>query len=253
MGDSPPRLAHIQYAGKELRILAPYDADFVSELKKGTVSRRWDPRGKKWTLNMREREQALAIVRRHYQVSEDDQPAGEASAGTGLDHASFSVKPGDSVQVWTDGSCLGNPGPGAYAIIMTNGSGRTERMGGYRVTTNNRMELMGPIAALEALPAGCTVTIFSDSRYLVDSMTRGWATRWRANNWKKKPGGQVPNTDLWERLLRACEAHRVEFIWVKGHDSQPENERCNTMAVAFAGTAGLPADEGYTLSAPADH
>jgi ribonuclease HI len=150
-----------------------------------------------------------------------------------------------SVTIYTDGACIPNPGPGGYAAILIAGSKRKEITGGRRLTTNNRMEILAAIVALEALKWPCHVTLFSDSRYLVDTMMKGWAQRWRANGWKRNRKEPAVNTDLWERLLDICEKHEVAFVWVQGHAGDPENERCDLLAVAAAGIEGLPADIGY--------
>jgi ribonuclease HI len=124
-----------------------------------------------------------------------------------------------------------------------------ELSGGFRLTTNNRMELLAAILALEALKRPCQVTLYSDSKYLVDAMTLGWAHRWRANDWKRnKQGDRALNPDLWERLLEAAERHRVEFVWVRGHSGVTDNERCDELARQAAGRPDLPADEVYERS-----
>ena len=149
------------------------------------------------------------------------------------------------VTIYTDGACLGNPGPGGYGIILLYQGHKRELSGGYRKTTNNRMEIMAAIVGLEALKEKCRVTLFSDSEYLVKSMSRGWAQRWRADGWKRSKRQKVLNPDLWERLLRLCEHHDVEFSWVKGHAGASENRRCDHLAVQAAQQANLPDDEGY--------
>ncbi|MDH4367410.1 MAG: ribonuclease HI [Dehalococcoidia bacterium] len=149
------------------------------------------------------------------------------------------------VTIYTDGACLGNPGPGGYGIILLYQGHRREFSGGYRKTTNNRMEMMAAIAGLEALKEKCEVTLFSDSEYLVKTMSRGWARRWRANGWKRSKREKALNPDLWERLLQLCEHHEVQFSWVKGHTGTPENTRCDELAVQAAQQSDLPCDEGY--------
>ena len=148
------------------------------------------------------------------------------------------------VEVFTDGACLGNPGPGGYGVILKYGDRRKELSGGFRRTTNNRMELIGAIRALEALKQPCAVSLFSDSEYLVNSASKGWADNWRRNGWRRK-GIVVPNWDLWRRLLDLYEQHTVAFRWVEGHAGHVENERCDELAVAAAKTAGLEIDLGY--------
>jgi ribonuclease HI len=149
------------------------------------------------------------------------------------------------VTIHADGACLGNPGPGGYGIILLYQGHRRELSGGYRKTTNNRMEIMAAIAGLEALKEKCEVTLFSDSEYLVKAMSRGWARRWQANGWKRSKREKALNPDLWERLLQLCECHKVQFNWVKGHAGSPENTRCDELAVQAAQQPNLPCDEGY--------
>jgi ribonuclease HI len=151
----------------------------------------------------------------------------------------------DHVTVYTDGACNGNPGPGGYAAVLLGGGGRREVTGGRRLTTNNRMEMQAVIAALEALPGPCRATVHSDSQYVVEAMTKGWAARWRANGWRRNRTEFAVNTDLWGRLLDLCGTHDVAFVWVRGHAGDADNERCDQLAVAAAGGADLPADEGY--------
>lgn len=135
------------------------------------------------------------------------------------------------VEIFTDGACSGNPGPGGYGAILRVGEHVKEISGGDPATTNNRMELMGVIAALSALKYPCEVVLTTDSKYVADSVTKGWAKKWRANNWIKSDKKPALNADLWERLLNLLEVHRVEFRWVKGHAGHPENERCDELAV----------------------
>jgi ribonuclease HI len=148
------------------------------------------------------------------------------------------------VTVYTDGACIGNPGPGGYAAILISGGTRKEIVGGRRLTTNNRMEALAAIVALEALKWPCRVKVHSDSRYLVDAVMQGWARRWRDNGWKRG-GKDAINADLWERLLVLCEKHEVEFVWVPGHAGHLENERCDLLSVVAAQADDLPADIGY--------
>ena len=154
----------------------------------------------------------------------------------------------DDVTIYTDGACTGNPGPGGYGAVLRYGGRRLELSGGYRRTTNNRMELMGPIAGLERLNKRCRVTLYSDSKYVVDAMAKGWAKRWRAKAWIRNKKERAINPDLWERLLGLCEKHAVEFRWVRGHSGDPENERCDQLAVQAAHQRDLPVDEGYESS-----
>lgn len=138
------------------------------------------------------------------------------------------------VSIYTDGACKGNPGPGGYGAILVYGTVEKEFSGGEADTTNNRMELLGAIVALSALKEPCEVTLTSDSKYLVDSVTKKWVYGWRAKGWKKSDGKQALNIDLWERLLPLLETHDVTFNWIKGHAGHPYNERCDALAVGEA-------------------
>ncbi len=149
------------------------------------------------------------------------------------------------VTIYTDGACLGNPGPGGYAAILLYQGHRKELLGGYLRTTNNRMEIMAAIVGLEALKKKCEVTLYSDSEYLVKAMSRGWAQRWREKGWRRNKREKALNPDLWERLLQLCEYHEVKFNWVKGHAGTTENTRCDELAIQAAQQSNLPVDEGY--------
>lgn len=138
------------------------------------------------------------------------------------------------VEIYTDGACRGNPGHGGWGAILVYGGREKELSGGERETTNNRMELTGAIEALSCLKEPCEVTLTSDSKYLVDGITRGWAVSWREHGWKKSDRSPALNADLWERLLDLLDRHKVTFVWVKGHDGHPYNERCDKLATAFA-------------------
>jgi len=138
------------------------------------------------------------------------------------------------VYLYTDGACRGNPGKGGWGAILKYGRFTREMSGGEPMTTNNRMELLGAINGLEALKEPCKVYLTSDSKYLVDGITKGWARSWKAKNWKKADGKPALNPELWDRLLTLCDKHEVEFIWVKGHAGHPENERCDELATSFA-------------------
>lgn len=149
------------------------------------------------------------------------------------------------ITIYTDGACTGNPGPGGYGVVLIYDDHRRELSGGYRLTTNNRMELLGPIRGLEALNQTCRVTLYSDSQYVVHGVEKGWAQRWRSRGWMRNKREQAVNPDLWERLLNLCEQHHVEFRWVRGHNGDVENERCDQLAVQAAHGADLLVDEGY--------
>ena len=149
------------------------------------------------------------------------------------------------VTVYTDGSAIGNPGPGGYGVVMFTDDYRKELSGGFRHTTNNRMEILAAIKALEALNRPCHVTLHSDSRYVVDAIAKGWARKWRAKGWMRNKTESALNPDLWERLLALVEQHDVDFRWVRGHAGVAENERADRLAVSAAQGADLPPDEVY--------
>jgi len=138
------------------------------------------------------------------------------------------------VQIYTDGACLGNPGPGGWAAILEYNGKTKELSGGEAATTNNRMELMAAIAGLEALTERCAVTLTTDSRYVADGMGKGWAVSWRRNGWKKADKADALNPDLWQRLLDAAARHDVRFVWVRGHAGHAMNERCDALATGQA-------------------
>ena len=138
------------------------------------------------------------------------------------------------VEVQTDGACRGNPGKGGWGAVLVYNGREKELSGGEAETTNNRMELTAAIKALKQLREPCEVTLTSDSKYLIDAITKGWVYSWRAKNWKKSDGSKALNIDLWEELLPLLETHKVNFVWVKGHDGHPYNERCDKLATDFA-------------------
>ena len=137
------------------------------------------------------------------------------------------------IELYTDGACRGNPGHGGWAAILVWGSYKKELSGGERITTNNRMELLAAIYGLMALREPCEVTLYSDSRYLVDAINLGWMQGWRENGWRRGKE-ELKNPDLWQQLNSLLEKHRVEFVWVKGHNGHPYNERCDELACAAA-------------------
>ena len=139
-----------------------------------------------------------------------------------------------TVEIYTDGACRGNPGPGGWGAILVCGPAEKELSGGEKSTTNNRMELMGAIAAFEALKVPCEVTFTSDSKYVIDGLEKGWAVGWKKRGWKKSDGSAALNPDLWERLLKAIAPHQIRYVWVRGHNGHPYNERCDKLATAFA-------------------
>ncbi len=150
-----------------------------------------------------------------------------------------------NVTIYTDGACSGNPGPGGYGVVLLHGEKRKELSAGYRKTTNNRMEIMAAIAGLEALQKPCAVTIYTDSKYLMDSIEKGWAKRWQANGWMRNPKEKAVNIDLWERLLALCARHKVAFSWVKGHAGDTENERCDFLSTQAIRQPDLLTDINY--------
>ena len=137
------------------------------------------------------------------------------------------------VNIYTDGACRGNPGAGGWGAVLVYGAHEKELSGGEPMTTNNRMELLGAISALEALKEPCEVTLTSDSRYLTDAFLQGWVDAWRESGWRRGKE-ELKNPDLWERLYDLTKIHRVEFVWVKGHAGHEYNERCDRLATAFA-------------------
>jgi ribonuclease HI len=153
------------------------------------------------------------------------------------------------VTLYTDGGCINNPGPGGYGVVLLYNSNRKELSGGFRYTTNNRMEIYAAIAGLTALKEPCRVTVFSDSQYLVHAIQKGWALRWRENGWRRNNKEKAINPDLWEKLLSLCEIHDVEFKWVRGHAGESENERCDELAKAAASGSNHPVDENYERTA----
>lgn len=138
------------------------------------------------------------------------------------------------VDIYTDGACRGNPGKGGFGAILVYEGHEKEISGGEKETTNNRMELMAAITALELLKEPCEVTLTSDSKYMIDSITLGWAKSWKARGWKKADKSPALNPDLWERLLSLLDMHKVSFVWVRGHNGHPYNERCDKLATTFA-------------------
>ncbi|MEE1238544.1 MAG: ribonuclease HI [Acutalibacteraceae bacterium] len=137
------------------------------------------------------------------------------------------------IDIFTDGACSGNPGPGGWGAVLRYNGAEKELSGGEKQTTNNRMELTAVIKALEALKEPCEVRLVTDSKYVADGIGKGWAESWRKNNWRKADKKPALNPDLWEKLLDLLNVHKVEIEWVKGHAGHPENERCDRLAVEF--------------------
>ena len=136
-----------------------------------------------------------------------------------------------TVYIFTDGACSGNPGPGGWGAVLRYNTSEKELSGGEKETTNNRMELTACIEALKILKEPCRVEVITDSQYVVNGITKGWAESWRRNGWKKADKKPALNSDLWELLLEQCERHEVNFNWIKGHAGHEENERCDRLAV----------------------
>lgn len=151
----------------------------------------------------------------------------------------------DEITIYSDGACLGNPGRGGYGTVMLFGEHRKELQQGYRLTTNNRMELLGAIAGLESLSRPCTVDLYSDSTYVVNAMSKGWLTGWQKRGWRTSSKQAVKNQDLWQRMVEVAVKHVVRWHWVKGHSGDPENERCDALAVEAANGAELLEDRGF--------
>lgn len=150
------------------------------------------------------------------------------------------------ITIYTDGGSINNPGPGGYGAVIIEGDGQLEYCGGFSLTTNNRMELMGCIVALQKLEQrDKPITLYSDSSYVVNGIVKGWAKSWRKNGWIKSDKKPAVNPDLWEKLLELVEPLAINFKWVKGHAGNPLNERCDELAVASARRGGLPEDVGY--------
>lgn len=172
--------------------------------------------------------------------SNGGQPAGatksSAPAGT----------PANAIVIYTDGGAINNPGPGGYGIVIIDGGKRREISGGYRLTTNNRMEMTACIVALqEVIEQGRPIVLYSDSSYLVNGVEKGWARSWKKRGWRKSDGAPALNPDLWKQLLDLLDQGEVELRWVRGHAGNELNERCDQLAVASARKNGLPADREY--------
>ncbi|MEJ2643061.1 MAG: ribonuclease HI [Desulfosarcinaceae bacterium] len=165
----------------------------------------------------------------------------EANGPKGLQKSSD----GNQVIVYTDGGATDNPGPGGYGVVIEAPGGPYELSAGYRCTTNNRMELTAAIVGLKWFKKPSNILLYTDSRYLVDGITKGWAKKWRANNWMRTKSEPALNADLWKQLLEECERHRVEFRWVKGHAGISGNERCDQLSVEARERGKLLEDRGY--------
>jgi ribonuclease HI len=149
------------------------------------------------------------------------------------------------IVIFTDGGVINNPGPGGYGVVLRTQGGRRELSGGFRRSTNNRMELWACIEGLRALKEPSSVVLYSDSKYVVNGISKGWVERWHANGWMRDNQHPVENSDLWQELMTWCNRHDVEFRWVRGHAGNPDNERCDQLASKMALSKGLPPDKGF--------
>ena len=149
------------------------------------------------------------------------------------------------VTIFTDGGCDPNPGPGGYGVVLLYSMYRKEISGGFRLTTNNRMEIFAAIKGLELLKEPCDVTLYSDSTYLVNAITQNWVVKWKSKGWWRNNKERAINIDLWEQLLPMLEKHNVTFTWIKGHAGNRENERCDHLSMSALQRKDLPVDEGY--------
>ena len=147
-----------------------------------------------------------------------------------------------NVEIFTDGACSGNPGKGGYGVILKYNGAVKELSEGFILTTNNRMEILAAVKGLELLKEPCNVKLYSDSKYLVDSVNQGWIIKWQKNNWYRTKNEKAKNVDLFKRLLAQLERHKVEFIWVKGHAGHSENERCDQLATSAILNENLSTD-----------
>ncbi len=152
------------------------------------------------------------------------------------------------IEIYTDGACTGNPGPGGYGVVIVEDGKEKELSGGYRLTTNNRMELIAVIEGLKTLKTPARVRLFTDSKYISDAIQLGWVDIWRAKGWRRTGKGKLLNPDLWKELVELLDQHQVELIWVKGHAGHPQNERCDRLAVQAAQQKNLLIDSGYETS-----
>ena len=154
----------------------------------------------------------------------------------------------DEIIIYTDGASSGNPGPGGFGVVLKSGRHRLEKSKGFRLTTNNRMELLAVIEGLEALKKeGSKVAVYTDSKYVADAVTKGWVFQWESKAFRKKK-----NPDLWTRFLRIYRKHNVRFVWIKGHNDDPENELCDRMAVEASRGSDLSEDQGYVPESDTD-
>lgn len=204
--------------------------------------------GAKYMSFASEAEARAWLAEPRYRRREEERPAG-SKPDRPPPQPSQPPRPDGEISVYTDGGCIGNPGPGGYGIVIERDGLRREISGGFRLTTNNRMEMTAAIVALAAL-RGCRqpIHLYSDSSYLVNGIDKGWAKKWRNNGWHKGDDSPAMNSDLWRQLLALLEELEVVFHWLKGHAGHEQNERCDRLAVACARQPDLPADLPYELS-----
>ncbi|GAB4469554.1 MAG: ribonuclease HI [Anaerolineales bacterium] len=181
---------------------------------------------------------------------DDQEKAPHNSASKSLQSIVENHLQGGGIVIFTDGSTLGNPGPGGYAAVILKNQHRQEIRGGFRLTTNNRMELYACIAALETIIAPSNVLIITDSAYVYRATSQGWLQRWIQNGWRRGDGKTVENQDLWQKLHHLHQKHTVKYYWIKGHNATVENERCDRLAVTSAQAPNLPPDPGYRRNHP---
>ena len=250
--DRRKKIAYVSYAGRQVIIMAPYDPAFITELKSTLKFRKWNQERKVWVVDIEERQKALELIKRFFPVVEDNKPpeipqslVAELEKSPSQTDITAEWLTGGNLEIWIDGACVGNPGPGGYGIVFSCRGQKKVKSGGFRLTTNNRMEIMAAIIALETLKEESNAVIYSDSQYLVNAIMQGWAKRWKSNNWKRNKKEKAINPDLWDRLLQLCEQHHVEFRWIRGHNFQTENEWCDQLAEAAAREPDLPVDSGY--------
>jgi ribonuclease HI len=179
------------------------------------------------------------------QLPPDLQDLLEQDHPTDQEESPESLLEAGKVVIYTDGGAIDNPGPGGYGVVLRYKGHRKELSGGFRSTTNNRMELLACIEGLKALKNPCQVVLYSDSKYVVNGITKGWARKWQANGWKLSKKRKAENVDLWEQLLALCEQHDVEFRWVRGHAGNPDNERCDQLAMQAASRPTLLPDTAF--------
>jgi len=149
------------------------------------------------------------------------------------------------ITLYTDGACRGNPGRGGYGTLLVYNGHEKELSAGFSKTTNNRMEILAALVGLESIKEPCEVTVYSDSKYLIDAMSKGWIHGWKKKGWSRGPGKPLKNADLWKRMYQVIPKHKIHWKWVKGHAGHPENERCDILATTAADRPNNPPDTGF--------